>query len=157
MEHINGIKAAVTIFIAALTALWGWFGWFVFVLAGCMLLDYLTGSAAAKKNGEWSSKVARDGLWHKASIIVSVLVSCILDIVVGMVINNIPSIQFPFEYSVLFGPLIVAWYILTELGSILENSGKLGGPQPAWFKKAISAIQSGVDGTGEKLSKSEKE
>ncbi len=154
MDHINGFKAGVACCAAALTALWGWFGWFILILAGCMALDYITGSSVARKNGEWSSAKAREGLWHKLSIIVAVAAACILDLVVGMVVNNIPAIQLPFEYTVLFGPLVVAWYILTELGSILENSGKLGGPQPAWFKKAIAAIQSGVDKAGDKLGES---
>lgn len=57
----------------------------------------------------------------------------------------------PFEYGVLFGPLVVAWYVITELGSILENAGKLGAPLPAWFKKAIGALQGSVDHVGEKL------
>ncbi|MPM02096.1 hypothetical protein SDC9_48341 [bioreactor metagenome] len=151
MDSINKFKAAVACCVAALTALWGWFGWFVVALCACMLLDYAIGSAAAVKNGEWSSKVAREGLWHKLSIIVAVAAACILDLVVGMVVNNIPSVELPFVYSALFAPLVIAWYILTELGSILENTGKLGAPQPAWFKKAIAAIQSGVDSAGDKI------
>lgn len=151
-ENINGFKAAVAAVVATLTALWGWYGWFVCLLALCMLLDYITGSAAGMKAGEWSSKTARTGLWHKLAIIVAVLVAAILDTVVGIIVNNIPSITLPFAYTVLFGPLVVAWYILTELGSILENAGKLGdGKQPAWFKKAVSALKSGVDKTGDKL------
>jgi len=156
VEKIDGIKAAIALVVGTLTALWGWFGWFVCLLGACMLLDYLTGSAAAKKNGEWSSKVAREGLWHKLSIIIAVLAAGILDIVLGMILNNIVAIHLPFEYSVLFGPLVVAWYILTELGSVLENAGKLGKTQPSWFRKAISAIKSGVDDVGETLGKEDK-
>ena len=108
-ENINGFKAAVAAVVAALTALWGWYGWFVCLLALCMLLDYITGSAAGMKAGEWSSKTARTGLWHKLAIIVAVLVAAILDTVVGIIVNNIPSITLPFAYTVLFGPLVVAW------------------------------------------------
>ena len=152
MENINGFKAAAAAIIGALTAIWGWFGWFCLLLAVCMALDYLTGSMAAKRAGEWSSRAARDGLWHKLAIIVAVIAACILDLVVGIILNNIPAVTLPFEYSVLFGPLVVAWYIITELGSILENSGKLGGPQPKWFRKAISALKGGVDTAGNRLS-----
>lgn len=151
MEHINGFKAAVAAVIGALSALWGWFGWFCIILAGCMAMDYLTGTAAAKKLGVWTSKVAREGLWHKLAIVIAVIVAGVLDLVVGMIINNIPSITLPFEYTVLFAPLVVAWYIVTELGSILENSGKLGGPQPEWFKKAVAALKNSVDKTGDNL------
>lgn len=148
LEHINGFKAAVAVIAGALTALWGWFGWFCIVLAGCMALDYITGTLAAKKAGEWSSQVAREGLWHKLAILVAVIVACVLDFVIGLILAHIPGVTLPFDYSVLFGPLVVAWYVITELGSILENAGKLGAPQPKWFQKAISALQGSVDKLG---------
>lgn len=144
-EHINHLKLAVTACCAALTTLWGWFGWLCLALAACMALDYITGTLAAKATGTWSSAVARSGLWHKLAIIVAVLAACILDAVVGSVVNNIPGITLPWSYTVIFAPLVVVWYILTELGSILENSGKLGGPQPKWFQAAVRALTGAVD------------
>ena len=83
MEHINGFKAAVAAVLGGLTALWGWFGWLVLAWLLCMALDYGTGTAAALRAGEWSSKVARDGLWHKLGAVVAVLVAAILDGVIG--------------------------------------------------------------------------
>ena len=151
MDKINGVKATLTLVVGALTAVWGWFGWFCLLLAGCMALDYITGTLAAKRAGEWSSKVARDGCWHKVAILVAVIVACMLDLVIGIVLEHIPGVTLPFDYSVFFGPLVVAWYVITELGSILENAGKLGAPQPAWFKKAVSALQNGIDHAGDKL------
>lgn len=151
LENISGFKASLALIAGALTALWGWFGWFVLVLALCMLLDYITGTVAAKNAGEWSSKVAREGLWHKAGMLIAVIAACILDLVIGMILEHIPGITLPFDYSVLFGPLVVAWYVLTELGSLLENCGKLGAPQPEWFKKAVSALQGGIEKAGDKL------
>ena len=156
MEHINGFKAAVTAVIAALTALWGWFGWFVLIWVACMVIDYITGSCAAMRAGEWSSKMARDGLWHKAGCIVAVLVASILDAVIGYLLGNI-GVALPFTYTVLICPLVVAWYVLTELGSIIENAGKLGAPMPAFLRKAVAALKDAVDTTGEKLSGDQKE
>lgn len=89
-EHITGFKAAVAAVLAALTALWGWFGWFILAWAGLMVLDYITGSAAACKSGAWSSSVAREGLWHKFGAIVAVLVTGVLDYVIGLMLSNIP-------------------------------------------------------------------
>ena len=40
-----GIKAAVAAGVAALTAVWGWFGWRVVGWVGLMLSDWLIGSA----------------------------------------------------------------------------------------------------------------
>ena len=152
-QHVNGFKAAVSTVIAALTALWGWFGWFVLAWVGCMVLDYLTGSAAAMKAGEWSSKAARDGIWKKVGAIAAVTVAGIFDLSLGQMINNIPAVSLPFTYSVLACPLVVAWYLLTELGSIAENAGKMGAPVPPFLKKVIETLKSGVDGAGDKLDK----
>ena len=46
-------------------------------------------------------------------------------------------------------PLVTAWYLLTELGSIVENAGKLGAPMPAFLKKAVAALRERVDSRGE--------
>ena len=148
MEHINGIKATVVGVLGCLTALWGWFGWLVLAWVACMVLDYATGSAAALRAGEWSSKAARDGLWHKLGAIVAVLVAAILDGVIRLVLEHIPALELPFEYTVFVSVLVLVWYILTELGSVVENAGALGAPVPAWLARMLAALESGVDRTG---------
>ena len=152
MEHkIAAFKAGAAGVCAALTALWGWFGWLVAAWVACMAIDYLTGSAAAMKGGAWSSQKAREGLWHKAGCIVAVTISGVLDFVIGLLLENIPAVTLPFEYTVLLCPLVVAWYILTELGSILENAGALGAPMPRFLRNAVAALKTGVEAAGDKL------
>ena len=155
MEHINTFKAAVAAVCAALTALWGWFGWVIVAWIGCMIIDYVTGSAAALRAGEWSSKSARDGIWHKLGSVVAGIVAAILDTVIGHLLGNVPGVDLPFTYTVLLCPLVVIWYILTEAGSIIENAGALGAPIPAWLTKMIEALESKVDQTGENMSPKE--
>jgi phage-related holin len=75
MDNVNNFKAAVTACIAVLTALWGWFGWLVVLFVVAMAADYLTGTAAAMQKGKWSSKAARDGIFHKVGSIVVVAVA----------------------------------------------------------------------------------
>ena len=149
MEHINSFKAALTALCAALTALWGWFGWVVVAWIGFMLIDYATGSAAALRAGEWSSKTARDGIWHKLGSVAAVIVAGILDVV--HLLGNVPGVELPFTYTVLLCPLVVVWYILTEAGSIIENAGALGAPIPAWLTKMVASLGSSVDQAGDKL------
>lgn len=91
------IKAAIAAFFAFLTALWGWLGWAIIVWLGCVLLDYITGTWAAKSNGEWSSAVARAGLWHKLGEIVAVLVAALCDIAIGVILKG--SGIWPFEVA----------------------------------------------------------
>ena len=149
MEYINGLKAAVAALCAALTALWGWFGWVVVAWIVCMIIDYATGSAAALRAGEWSSKSARDGIWHKLGSVVAVIVAAILDTVIGHLLVNVPGVELPFTYTVLLCPLVVIWYILTEAGSIIENAGALGAPIPTWLSKAIETLSQKVDNAGD--------
>ena len=156
MEHINSFKAAVAALCAALTALWGWFGWVVVAWIVCMIIDYATGSAAALRAGEWSSKSARDGIWHKLGSVVAVIVAAILDTVIGHLLGNVPGVELPFTYTVLLCPLVVIWYILTEAGSIIENAGALGAPIPAWLTKMIAALESKVDQAGDNMSSKER-
>ena len=153
MEHVNAFKAALAALCAALTALWGWFGWVVVAWIGCMLIDYATGSAAALRAGEWSSKSARDGIWHKLGSVVAVIVAAILDVVIGHLLGNLPGVELPFAYTVLLCPLVVIWYILTEAGSIIENAGALGAPIPVWLSKMIAALENRVDQVGESVAK----
>ena len=153
MEHVNTFKAALAALCAALTALWGWFGWVVVAWIGCMLIDYATGSAAALRAGEWSSKSARDGIWHKLGSVMAVIVAGILDVVIGHLLANLPGVELPFAYTVLLCPLVVIWYILTEAGSIIENAGALGAPIPVWLSKMIAALENRVDQVGESVAK----
>ena len=157
MEHINTIKAAIVAVCAALTALWGWFGWVVVAWIVFMVIDYITGSCAALRAGEWSSKSARDGIWHKVGGVVAVIVAAVLDAVIARLLDNVPGVDLPFTYTVLLGPLVIIWYILTEAGSIIENAGALGAPIPAWLKKMIAALKSKVEDTGNQIAEDRKE
>lgn len=148
MEKVTEIKAACAAAVAVLTALWGWFGWLVVLFVGCMIADYLTGSAAAMRKGEWSSKTARAGIWHKAGAIVVVLVAGAADLLIGTIIENIPGITLPFQYTVLICPIVVVWYILTELGSITENAVALGAPCPPWLEHILEITRDAVDAAG---------
>lgn len=55
----------------------------------------------------------------------------------------------PFEYTVFVCPLVVVWYMLMELGSILENIGKMGAPLPDFLKKMIAVLKATVDTSGD--------
>ena len=149
MNNVNEFKAALAAGIAVLTALWSWFGWLVVLFVGCMAVDYLTGSAAAMRRGEWSSASARDGIWHKAGSIVVVLVAGAADLLIGTILTHIPGVTLPFEYTVLLCPLVVVWYTLTELGSIVENAVALGAPCPKWLEKILAAVKDSVDKAGD--------
>jgi len=156
-KTINSIKAAAAAMMGLLTGLWGWLGWLVVGWIGCMALDYLTGSLAAAKEGEWSSGRAREGIWHKCGMIVVVAVSAGVDLLLSLVLANLPLVELPFQYAGLVCPVVLVWYIVTELGSIAENGAAMGAPVPKWLVKLLAASKSAVDGAGDKLGGGEHE
>ena len=156
INQANEVKLAVSGILAALTALWGWFGWLVVLWIGCMVADYLTGTLAACRVGKWDSTVARDGIWHKLGSIVAVLVAAGADMAVGMVANNIPQVSLPFEYTVFLCPLVLVWYIVTELGSICENAGKMGAPLPSFLQRILALFGEGIEAAGDRVAGVEK-
>lgn len=143
-DKATEIKGAIAAVLAFLTALWGWLGGAVLIWVFCLLMDYISGSAAARRNGEWSSAVARDGLWHKLGEIFAVVVAAMCDIALTVILDS-AAIVLPFEMGPLVTPLVLLWYIITELGSILENAGKLGANYPTWLKKMLKQYKDNID------------
>ena len=143
-------KTAIVTFFTALGAALGWKGIMLLVWIGVMLLDYISGTFAACKSGQWCSAKAREGLWHKAGMIIVILVAGIADIVMEIACNNL---QLGLAYTGLLLPLVLAWYIITELGSILENAVKLGAKVPGWLTKMLKISLATVDKIGEKPAK----
>ncbi len=143
-EKAVEIKAAITAVIAFFTALWGWTGWEVIIWIACILTDYLAGSLAAKKENNWSSAIAREGLWHKLGEIFAVLVAALCDISLKVVAEG-SGIDLPIKVGALITPVVLMWYILTELGSIIENCGKLGAPIPKWFQQYVDKSKEAID------------
>ena len=151
MENDNiflAVKAAIVGIFGAFGAAFGWLGWLVLAWIGCMVVDYISGSSAAMKAGQWSSAQARAGIWHKAGMIVVVIVAAVADNVLSLVVASIPSISI--EYTVLLLPVVLVWYILTELGSILENAAAMGAPVPEFLIRILAAAKDKVEAaTGE--------
>jgi len=138
-ESINEVKITLTAALTACTAFWGWFGWLVLLWFFCLLLDYITGSLAAASTGTWSSQKARKGIWHKLGCIIAVMVSAAADLLLGMVTAHMPGVAL--EYSTLLCPMVVVWYTITELGSVMENAVRLGAPVPDFLKKALHVMK----------------
>lgn len=151
METMDGWKAAAIALIGALTGFWGWFGWLVVSWVFFMFADYVTGSAAAAKQGQWSSSMAREGVWHKAGMIVVVIVAAGADLLISLVLANIPAVQLPFDYGGLICPIVLVWYDVTELGSIAENAVNMGAPVPGWLTKLLQVSKDAIDNAGEQL------
>jgi toxin secretion/phage lysis holin len=113
----------------------------------CIVLDYVTGSWAARARGEWSSETAREGLWHKLGEIVALLVAALADLGVGVLRNTAaaPLVGEELRYRGYIVLVVAVWYIFTELGSILENAARLGAPIPEKLIRGIGKLKGKVD------------
>ena len=145
-EKLVTVKSAIAAALTAVGAFLGWKGIMLIVWVGVMALDYLSGTLAACREGQWSSGIARQGLWHKGGMILVVTVAAIADAVMVMVVTYVPlGMQWPG----LILPLVLAWYILTELGSILENAVKMGANVPEFLIRILKDGIRRTESTGE--------
>lgn len=145
-ENMLTVKTTIAAIITALGAFLGWKGVMLFAWVCVMALDYLSGTAAAALSGQWSSAVARDGIKHKGGMFLVVAVAAIADAVMMVIVTHVPvGLQWPG----LIMPMVLAWYIITELGSILENAVKMGAPVPGWLVKMLKVSADLMEIAGE--------
>ena len=147
-ENITLSQAAAAGVLAAFGVAWSKIGWLIVLWAACAALDFLTGCLAALHNGKWNSHVAREGIWHKAGMIVIVLVAGLFDVAIHTITSS-AGVVLPFEMLVL--PIVLSWYIITELGSIFENAISMGAQNvPGWLKRGLAVVSDAVDKAGDR-------
>jgi len=73
------------------------------------------------------------------------------DWLIGLIIAQIPAVHLPFTYTVLLGPLVIVWYIIGELGSLVEHTVTFGALVPSWLVGILAAGKTAVDAAGNKL------
>ncbi len=134
-------KFTLTAILAFPASLFGWSGWLVVMVILCAAADWLTGSAAAAKQGAWSSAKAKAGIFGKLGMFLAIGAAALFDILLHLITVNLPILELPFAYTTLLFPIVCIWYICTELGSLMENAGALGAPIPEFLKKAIALLK----------------
>ena len=148
MNNLNELKVGLTAVLFSAAGFLGWQGILLIAWLVLMLIDYASGTWAAKSLGNWSSRIAREGIMHKGGMVLVVAAAGIADLVLWAVCDKLPM---SWEWPVLVLPLVLVWYILTEIGSIRENAGKMGARIPGWFAAALDAGLHIVEAQGEEL------
>ena len=148
MDNLNEFKIMLTAGLTAVLGLLGWQGVLLLGWVALMLVDYISGTWAAKRAGNWNSQTARDGVMHKGGMVLVVLAAGLTDLVLGAAWEQLGM---GWEWPWLVLALVLMWYCLTEVGSILENAGKMGAPIPKWFAAALDAGLHIVDQQGEEI------
>ena len=146
-EPVTLTRVALAGAITAAGVMWDRLAWLFVLWAVCMGLDYLTGTLAALKNGVWDSEVAHEGIWHKTGMAMVVLAGMLFDLALGQIVKAV-GIELPIS-GLLMTPLLLSWYIITELGSMVENSIKMGAEHvPGWLLKGLKIVSDTIDKQG---------
>ena len=115
---------------AALTVFFG--GWDIMlqILIGFVVLDYVTGVAAAWYTKTLNSEIGGRGIMKKILLFVIVGVAYQLDVATGQEI---------------FRSLAIWFYLANEALSVIENSGRCGVPIPSFLKTALEQMKQKAD------------
>ena len=137
------------IFAGALGALAAYFNVLLIplgVLVAVMLIDYVTGMAAASYTKQLNSRIGVMGILKKAGYIALVAVGMVVDYLLSSALVHI-GIHLQINYC--FGMIITIWLIINELISILENLGEMNIPLPGFLIKMIKSLKSKVEDKAE--------
>ena len=78
--------------------------------------------------------------WNSVSLVKRIVIGLVIGGVLGVAVENLPAfgdgVGFDFEGVVL--PVVLVWYIFTELGSIAENGAVMGAPVPSWLLSLLA-------------------
>lgn len=134
-------KTLQTIFsvaIAAFTTYVGMLAVPLLILLIMMVIDYISGMAAAWIRNELSSKIGAKGIVKKVGYMGLIVVAMVVDYLIysGLVMINVNP-----NYEMFFGILVSIWLIINEMISILENLSKIGVPIPAFLKKIVKKLK----------------
>lgn len=97
------------------------------ILLVFIVVDYISGVAAAAQEGKLSSRVGGWGIARKVMIMAIVAVAHLVDTALGD--------------AHLFRDAAIFFYLSNELLSLLENAGRLGAPIPPMLQKAIAVLR----------------
>lgn len=112
------------------------------VLIIFLVVDWLTGLAAAGIANEISSRVGIIGIIKKVCYLVVVVVGMGVDYIIG-----IAGAQLGYDLSKVFtvALVVIVWLILNEFISILENLDEIGVPLPSFLCKIVEKLKKQTD------------
>lgn len=151
---ISWTQAGLSAVAAWLLAKMGLLFYVLAVLLAMMILDYVTGLLAAKREAiehpddpayGWSSKRGAEGIIKKAAY------ACVIAAAMGadwIIFNVAAEIGIETKLKAFFGLLVAVWYTLNEILSIIENAGRMGAPVPEWLAKNIAALKKSIEKKG---------
>lgn len=121
------VKALMPFFSLAASFLFGGWSALLNILLVFVILDYVTGIAAAAKEGKLRSNIGLWGIARKILIFSIVAVAHLVDQMLGG--NH------------LFRDAAIFFYLANELLSLIENAGRLDAPIPPSLRQAVEVLR----------------
>ena len=155
-DTYTAVKAAIVMVCGILSAKLGALFPVLMLLITVMVVDYLTGMLASKKEAiehptdpsyGWNSKKGALGIFKKVGYMAAITVAMVADY-----LTNAIGGQLGFDMPIkgIFALLVAVWYLLNELLSISENAGRMGAPVPDWLSRYIAVLKDKIEDTGKK-------
>ena len=104
------------------------------ILIVVMVVDYISGVAAAWVRHELSSRTGLIGIVKKLSYLALVVAGCSIDYLVSILGEQLTGAEISIKA---IGLVVVCWLIINELISILENVARQGGPVPPFLANIL--------------------
>ena len=145
------IQAVAAAIIAWLSARLGILMPVLCILLTAMVLDYITGMLASKREAMehpddpaygWSSRRGAEGIIKKVGYLCIIAAAMIVDYII---LSVAAQAGIEIALKAFFGLLVAVWYILNELLSIIENAGRMGAPVPDWLAKYVAVLKNKID------------
>ncbi|WP_238594750.1 phage holin family protein, partial [Caenibacillus caldisaponilyticus] len=126
------LKTIVAVGGAAASYLFGGWSSLLSILLTFVIIDYISGFAAAAIAGKLNSEVGLVGIAKKVGIFAIVAVAHLVDSVLGD--------------SHMLRDGAIFFYLANEALSIIENAGRIGLPIPDRLKNAVEVLKNGKQG-----------
>jgi len=123
----NVVKTIVAVAGAAASYLFGGWSSLLSILLTFVVLDYITGFAAAAKEGKLNSEVGMWGIAKKVGIFAIVAAAHLVDRALGD--------------AHLFRDAAIFFFLANELLSVIENAGRIGVPIPPMLQRAVEVLR----------------
>lgn len=157
--HTNTIKEILTFVSALVAAELRIISPAIILLIFLMVIDYISGMLASKKEAMehphnkkygWSSRKSIMGIYKKIGYILTVLVAVSTDYLIYTLLGKM---GIEYQTKTIFGLLVTVWFVINELLSILENAGRMGVVLPKFLKNILSELQKDIDDYDNELKK----
>ena len=112
----------------------------IIILIIAMVLDYISGIIKSYETNTLSSKVGAKGIIKKFSYFLVIIISFIIDFILCNYTLNEVNLYYP-----IVSEIIIAWFVINEVISILENVSEIGVPLPKFIINITSHLKNNLD------------